>query len=124
MSWHTPLRTAQASAAVECTPVTPCMYSIASPMAVAISIAASQGLVWRSAMSCAIFATSSGGWVRRVCLVCSMFSVDFSTVTASASHARSCRSCSRGRTSTRLVAVNDNSLWGVRISNDETRDPQ
>ena len=33
MSWQTPLRTAQASAAVVCTPVTPDMYSMASPMA-------------------------------------------------------------------------------------------
>lgn len=40
MSWQTPLRSSQASAAVECTPVIPCMYCIASPIAIEMACAA------------------------------------------------------------------------------------
>lgn len=89
MSWQTPLRTAHASVAVVCTPVTPCMYSTASPIMVQIFSPASQGPDAVAAISAACSATSEGGSVRRVCFNCSTYSVEVAAATARSSQLRS-----------------------------------
>ncbi len=100
------------------------MYSTLSPIARAISAAASHGVPAPPAISSASARTSSCGSVRTVCATCSTCSVARSTSTARSSQPSWCGSCVRGRTSTRLVAVSSSDRWGLRISNDETRVPK
>ena len=124
MSWQTPLRCSQASAAVVCTPVTPDMYSMRSPIAMQIARAASQGVSAVATSSPASSTTSRGGRVRGVWPSCSTNSVAASISSASVSQSSRTSGCGRGRTSTRLVAVSESSRCGVSTSNDETRVPQ
>ena len=124
MSWQTPLRSAQASRAVECTPVTPRMYSMPEPTARQISSAVSPTGAPSAAISAASAVTSAGGSVAFERVDASMRATVDVAAAASSSQPSSPRRASAGRTSTRLVAVTESSRCGVSTSNVETRVPQ
>jgi hypothetical protein len=124
MSWQTPFFSCQASAAVECTPVTPCMYSIDSPTVRAMAVAVSQGLSPCARISSASRTTSSAGSVSRVWPSCSMSSMSVSERERSSSHETGCPACDLGRASTRLVDDTESERCGVITSKAVTRVPQ
>ena len=126
MSWQTPFLWSHASAAVVCTPVTPDMYSMRSPISVQIASAASHGVVATRRSTSRAMRDHLGRRTRarRLPELLDVLGRALDLVGERRPSRAGARDARAARTSTRLVAVSDSSLCGVRISNDETRVPQ